>query len=156
MNARKSRWLAKNSFLLAPDSYWTAIDEWIENNTGGCGPGKVGDYFVPDLMLLLNVKPACQIHDYQYVKSDIVDWMKLMPRLQKCGPHGQRAIDMFCRAEDVPGPKKNADLTFLVNLFWYIQFNSRHWDWLIEKRRERAWLYFVAVWSCDSFYGGEK
>lgn len=33
---------------------------------GGCGPGKWGDYFVPDTLWGLSIKLACQIHDYMY------------------------------------------------------------------------------------------
>jgi hypothetical protein len=33
---------------------------------GGCGPGGLGDYIVPDTLYGLSVKPACAIHDWQY------------------------------------------------------------------------------------------
>ena len=33
---------------------------------GGCGPGKWGDYFVPDTIWGLSITLACQIHDYMY------------------------------------------------------------------------------------------
>jgi len=34
--------------------------------TGGCGPGKLGDYFVPDTLWGLNITPACVVHDLDY------------------------------------------------------------------------------------------
>ena len=34
--------------------------------TFGCGPGGIGDWFVPDTIWFLNIKPACQIHDWYY------------------------------------------------------------------------------------------
>jgi len=50
--------------LFAPLEYWQipkgTRDSW------GCGPGGLGDYLVPDRILGLNVKPACQIHDFYY------------------------------------------------------------------------------------------
>lgn len=33
---------------------------------GGCGPGGIGDYFVPDTILGISVYPACPPHDYDY------------------------------------------------------------------------------------------
>ena len=32
----------------------------------GCGPGGIGDWFVPDTMWGLSVKKACQQHDHDY------------------------------------------------------------------------------------------
>ena len=52
--------------LLAPDSYINASQEEIENKTGGCGPGDIGDWFVPDTMYGESVFLACQIHDWMY------------------------------------------------------------------------------------------
>jgi len=53
--------------LAAPKSFWEASDELRKEITGGCGPGKVGDYFVPDRIYCLNIKPSCQIHDFCFV-----------------------------------------------------------------------------------------
>jgi len=50
--------------LAAPKSFWEASDELRKELTGGCGPGKVGDYFVPDKMYCLSMKAACVIHDW--------------------------------------------------------------------------------------------
>ena len=52
--------------LLAPLSYWNASEEDLEEYMGGCGPGKLGDYFVPDTMYGESVFLACQIHDWMY------------------------------------------------------------------------------------------
>jgi len=43
--------------------------EWKETfpelwDTFGCGPGKIGDYFVPDNLFGIDIKIACQIHDW--------------------------------------------------------------------------------------------
>jgi len=50
--------------LFAPPEYWQYDYEIREN--WGCGPGGWGDLLVPDTILGLNIKPACQIHDYYY------------------------------------------------------------------------------------------
>ncbi|MHC4184133.1 MAG: hypothetical protein ACYSR0_12370, partial [Planctomycetota bacterium] len=50
--------------LFAPPGYWET-DKKIRDSWG-CGPGGLGDYLVPDTILGLSVKPACQIHDYYY------------------------------------------------------------------------------------------
>ncbi len=60
--------------LCAPTTYWLASDAEIEANTGGCGPGKLGDWFVPDTMLGESVHLACEIHDWCYhVGKDLQD-----------------------------------------------------------------------------------
>jgi len=55
--------------LLAPDTYWDASEEELKEHTGGCGPGKLGDWFVPDTMYGESVFLACQIHDWMYFKG---------------------------------------------------------------------------------------
>lgn len=52
--------------LVAPKTYWNASQEEIEAKTGGCGPGNIGDWFVPDTMYGESVFLACQIHDWMY------------------------------------------------------------------------------------------
>ena len=52
--------------LFAPPEYW-AIPKKIRDNWG-CGPGWLGDLFIPDTLLGLSVKPACSIHDFYYRK----------------------------------------------------------------------------------------
>ncbi len=39
-------------------------------STGGCGPGKWGDWLVPDTVYGLSIKPACYIHDCNYSEAD--------------------------------------------------------------------------------------
>jgi hypothetical protein len=50
--------------LFAPPEYWN-FDESIRESWG-CGPGGWGDLLVPDKILGMDVKIACQIHDYYY------------------------------------------------------------------------------------------
>ena len=55
--------------LRAPQSYWDASREMIESVAGGCGPGGVGDWMVPDTNFGLSMKPACEIHDWMYYEG---------------------------------------------------------------------------------------
>lgn len=73
-------------WLVAPTTYWQASAEELEKHTGGCGPGKLGDLFVPDTAYGESIFLACQIHDWMYYV-------------------GKTAQD-----------KKIADLMFLVNM----------------------------------------
>lgn len=50
--------------LFAPPEYWKVDKD--TRDSWGCGPGGWGDLLVPDSILGLDVKPACQIHDYYY------------------------------------------------------------------------------------------
>lgn len=52
--------------LYAPQAYWRMEPCVVDGITGGCGPGKFGDKFVPDTLWGLSVKPACRIHDFMY------------------------------------------------------------------------------------------
>jgi hypothetical protein len=52
--------------LVAPTTFWDASENDIEEKTGGCGPGEIGDWFVPDTMYGESVFLACQIHDWMY------------------------------------------------------------------------------------------
>ncbi len=51
--AHATIWRFKEAFPDEFDSY-------------GCGPGGLGDFFVPDTVYGLSIKPACQIHDTYY------------------------------------------------------------------------------------------
>ena len=56
-------------WALDPDIPIKDIEKRI-GSTGGCGPGKWGDWFVPDTIYGLNIKPACYIHDCNYSEAD--------------------------------------------------------------------------------------
>lgn len=52
--------------LYAPKAYWDMDPKMVDEITGGCGPGGVGDRFVPDTVYLLSIFDACRIHDWMY------------------------------------------------------------------------------------------
>ena len=64
----------EQTYLWAPPEYWVLTIEEIEKiieSTGGCGPGGFGDYLVPDTLFgVINIKPACRIHDYMYATGE--------------------------------------------------------------------------------------
>ncbi len=52
--------------LLVPRSYLKADSKLVDKKTGGCGPGKLGDYLVPDNLFGESIFLACRIHDWMY------------------------------------------------------------------------------------------
>ena len=52
--------------LRAPQSFWEATELEVDAVTGGCGPGGVGDYLVPDTIWGLSIFLACRVHDWMY------------------------------------------------------------------------------------------
>lgn len=54
----------KGVAIAAPASFWKADQDLIDEVCGGCGPGGIGDYVVPDTVLFLNVRVACEVHDW--------------------------------------------------------------------------------------------
>lgn len=52
--------------LAAPWSFWTASADLRRDVVNGCGPGGLGDLAVPDWILGLNMRPACEIHDWMF------------------------------------------------------------------------------------------
>lgn len=67
----------KNLDLVAPDSFWEATKKEVDKHTGGCGPGKTGDYLVPDKILWMSIEEACRIHDWEYYKGSSWEDKKL-------------------------------------------------------------------------------
>ena len=57
--------------LIAEDACWDFQANFPEEFLSyGCGPGGLGDWFVPDTMWGLSVTPACRIHDWDYRHSE--------------------------------------------------------------------------------------
>jgi len=52
--------------LFAPAKYWVLTDERKRGICNGCGPKGILGWFIPNTMWLLNVRDACDIHDFMY------------------------------------------------------------------------------------------
>lgn len=52
--------------LYAPEGYWQTLPEVLKQITNGCGTSGWKGALVPDTIYLLDIKPACNIHDYMY------------------------------------------------------------------------------------------
>ncbi len=89
MRAGRWEWVLHNveGFdLIVPTTYRDATQEKIEEKTGGCGPGGIGDWFVPDTNYGESIFLACQIHDWCYGEalspkdkffSDLIFWCNM-------------------------------------------------------------------------------
>ncbi len=53
--------------LLAPESYRKLSDDEKYEITNGCGPGRATG-LVPNSIFGVDLKPACDIHDYTYAR----------------------------------------------------------------------------------------
>jgi hypothetical protein len=64
--------------LYAPASYWAATPAERDRKCNGCGPGggsllsRALNWLIPDALLGLPIKAACQIHDWMYAEGETV------------------------------------------------------------------------------------
>jgi len=56
--------------LLLSTSFIESSEESIEKHTGGCGPGGLGDWLVPDTAWGESLFLACQVHDWMYYEGE--------------------------------------------------------------------------------------
>jgi len=105
---------------------WSRLVEILGDNPGGCGPGRSGDYLVPDRIWGLNIKPACLCHDVSYaLGKDIKD----------------KEFADWCF-------QNNMDLMIEVNT-WFAPLK-----WL-RRRRARTYYRAVCRFGYDLFKGGK-
>ena len=57
--------------LLAPESYWKLTDDEKYEITNGCGPARA-TALIPNRIFGVNLKSACDIHDYTYTRTESV------------------------------------------------------------------------------------
>lgn len=105
--------------LSAPESYWLASPAELARICNGCGTSHSG-WIVPDTMYLLDITPACSIHDWCYHVGETID------------------------------DKEQADRVFLNNLLRLIAKAPSGRIFLLGKlitllRNRRALKYFEAV-----------
>lgn len=90
--------------LFAPAAYWSlSPDARAELN--GCGPAGWKGKLIPDHILLVSIKPACDIHDYMYAV-------------------GRTEAD-----------REEADRVFLNNILRIIEEKSQNWFTRMIRRR---------------------
>ena len=100
--------------LISSDTWKLATKEDRDKYSGGCGPGKFGDWLVPDTMWGLCVSEACNIHDWMYA-------------------YGVTAND-----------RKEADDILLRNLYILIDNDSPTWLFRKLRRvRARTYYFWV-------------
>lgn len=58
--------------IFAPEQYWRIPKDVREREYEGCGPGKIGDYFVPDSIFGVSITPACRVHDFMYSVGETI------------------------------------------------------------------------------------
>lgn len=128
---RRARYMAKSAKLFAPESYYN--DPRVTEIAGGCGPGEIGDWIVPDRVWGVSIKDACKIHDWMYwigrTKEDKEEadrvFLNNMLRLIEAydgwsrvlnGFRRYRAVTYYNAVRDLGGPafwnEKNMDLEF--------------------------------------------
>jgi hypothetical protein len=94
----------------------------------GCGPGGIGDFLVPDTIYGLSIKPACQVHDWDYRFGE---------------GHSEEE-------------RKKADKRFLTNMFLIIDDHGGNFI-IMALRRRRAKEYYLAVrWFGAAAYFEER
>ena len=128
----------EQTFLWAPKEYWEFTEEQLRDliGDGGCGPGGVGDYLVPDKLYgSIDVKPACMIHDYMYAV-------------------GEDEHD-----------KDYADEVFFNNMLQLIMWETASWYGDKEKqarvreecfRQAKTYFNFVKWFGGPSFWAGKE
>lgn len=115
--------------LYAPADFWKKGENHWRAKGYGCGPGKRGNWFIPDSFWFLNVWWPCAIHDHMYQNI----WAT------------------------TPLDKWIADIILISNLNAWIEAKTRFQP-LRALRRYRAITYFTAVRDAGnkSFYKGKE
>lgn len=67
--------------LYAPNSYWELSDSARAEIVNGCGTRGIIGLLVPDTILGLSIKAACNIHDYMYHVGLTIDDKKEADRV---------------------------------------------------------------------------
>lgn len=90
----------KKYFL--PESFFTATEEEVDKFIGGCGPGKLGDWLVPDTVYTESITDPCGGHDWGYhigkdkldkFYADIFLWVNSV--IATCDPFDLSKIDIL-------------------------------------------------------------
>ena len=101
-------------------------EEW---ESFGCGPGGIGDWFVPDNILGVDISEACRIHDcdYRFGKGNTEEY------------------------------RKEVDRIFMYNMVKLIS-EYKNYHWLLVNRLKIAKFYYIIVrkYGSESFFEERK
>lgn len=112
--------------LYAPDAYWALTQKQREEVTGGCGPGKYGDYLIPDTIWFLSIREACRIHDFMY--------------------------RIGATLED----KMEADRVFMNNMLRIITTSRYEWVKNLRRSRARKYYLIVKHFGGPTYWRGKN
>ena len=91
--------------LWCPESYKRATAEERKRKCNGCGTKGLGGILVPDTMYGLNIKEACDIHDWMYAEGNTIThkntadrvFRNNLLRIINARPHGRGIISFLRR-----------------------------------------------------------
>jgi hypothetical protein len=113
--------------LRAPESYWEASEEVRALVVNGCGPSGWKEKIVPDTIYGLNVKDACEIHDWEY------------------------------EAGETLRDKILADINLLVNLIIIIiNHTKKKWLIALRCLRAMKYFIAVLIFGRSAFWAGKR
>jgi len=113
--------------LFAPPSYRAASKEVRAIAVNGCGTGGWKGFLVPETMWGLDIREACNIHDWMYLAGETI------------------------------ADKDEADRVFLNNLLRLIESGSRwEWLAALRRRRALKYYEAVRVFGGPAFWNGKN
>jgi hypothetical protein len=119
--------MVKVQGLFAPMSYRGAPKEVRDIAVNGCGTGGWKGALVPETMWGLDIREACNIHDWMYLAGETI------------------------------ADKEEADRVFLNNLLRIIETDSRwEWLAALRRRRALKYYEAVRVFGGPAFWNGKN
>jgi hypothetical protein len=119
--------MVKVQGLFAPLSYRGAPKEVRDIAVNGCGTGGWKGALVPETMWGLDIREACNIHDWMYLAGETI------------------------------ADKEEADRVFLNNLLRIIETDSRwEWLAALRRRRALKYYEAVRVFGGPAFWNGKN
>jgi hypothetical protein len=112
--------------LYAPQAYWLYSSDQLADLVNGCGPSGWKGEFVPDHLLWVSIKEACNIHDFMYLV-------------------GQTEAD-----------REEADRVFLNNMLRIVEEQSSCWLTRYARRKLALHYYSVVRDMGGTYFWADK
>ena len=112
--------------LYAPAEFWGTQPEILRKMVNGCGPAGWKGRLIPDHLLFVSIKTACDIHDWMYL-------------------HGQTEAD-----------RDEADRVFLNNMLRIVEAKSNNWLTRAIRRRLALHYYSAVRDSGSVYFWDDK